>query len=40
VHNALSTGEGQTVTIVSKGTDKEGDVVSEFHFTWTFKAKN
>ncbi len=40
VHNALSTGEGQTVTIVSKGIDQEGDVVSEFHFTWTFKAKN
>jgi len=40
VKNAVSTGEGQTVTIVSKGVDKEGDVASEFHFTWTFKAKN
>lgn len=39
VHNAISTGEGQTVTIISKGTDTEGDIVSEFQFTWTFKAK-
>lgn len=39
VHKAISTGEGQTVTIVSKGTDTEGDIVSEFQFTWTFKAK-
>lgn len=40
VQNAVSTGEGQTVTITSKGTDAEGDIVSEFQFTWTFKARS
>lgn len=39
VHKAISTGEGQTVTIISKGIDSDGDMVSEFQFTWTFKAK-
>ncbi|MBE0651105.1 MAG: DUF4442 domain-containing protein [Bacteroidales bacterium] len=40
VKNAVSTGEGQTVTITSRGLDTQGDIVSEFKFTWTFKAKN
>jgi len=40
VHKAISTGEGQTVNILSKGIDTEGDIVSEFKFTWTFKAKS
>lgn len=40
VHKAISTGEGQTVNIASKGIDSEGDIVSEFQFTWTFKAKS
>jgi len=40
VKKALETGEGQTVKVKSEGIDKEGDIVSEFYFTWTFKAKN
>ncbi len=40
VKQALETGEGQTVTITTTGTDSSGDVVSVFHFTWTFKAKS
>ncbi len=40
VKNALITGTGQTVVITSKGIDDQGDTVSEFQFTWTFKAKN
>jgi hypothetical protein len=40
VKKAIETGEGQTVTVTSTGTDSEGDVVSVFHFTWTFKAKS
>ena len=40
VKKTLETGEGQTVTITTKGTDSDGDVVSVFHFTWTFKAKS
>ncbi len=39
VKKALETGEGQTVTITSIGVDQTGDKVSEFQFTWTFKAK-
>jgi hypothetical protein len=36
---AVETGEGQTVTVTSTGVDNQGDTVSEFRFTWTFKAK-
>ena len=39
VQKAIETGEGQTVTITSTGVDTEGNVVSEFNFTWTFKTK-
>ena len=39
VQQTLKTGEGQTVTITSIGIDEAGDQVSEFQFTWTFKAK-
>ena len=39
VQETLKTGEGKTVTITSTGIDESGDQVSEFHFTWTFKAK-
>jgi DNA-binding protein len=40
VDKAISTGEGQLVNIISKGIDSKGDMVSEFQFTWTFKAKS
>ncbi len=40
VRNAVETGEGQTVTVTTTGVDAEGDVVSVFHFTWTFKTKS
>jgi hypothetical protein len=39
VSETLKTGEGRTVTITSIGIDEAGDQVSEFQFTWTFKAK-
>ncbi len=39
VQKTLKTGEGETVTITSVGVDEAGDQVSEFQFTWTFKAK-
>ena len=39
VKKTLETGEGVTVPIVSIGIDEAGDQVSEFKFTWTFKAK-
>ncbi len=40
VEKTVKTGEGVTVEAKSVGIDKEGDVVSEFTFIWTFKAKN
>jgi hypothetical protein len=39
ISETLKTGEGRTVTITSIGIDEAGDQVSEFQFTWTFKAK-
>jgi len=40
VEHAITTGEGQTVTVSSTGVDSEGDVVSHFKFTWSFKSKS
>jgi hypothetical protein len=39
IRETLETGEGRTATITSVGIDEAGDKVSEFIFTWTFKAK-
>jgi hypothetical protein len=39
VRKTLESGEGVTVPITSIGIDEAGDQVSEFKFTWTFKAK-
>ncbi len=39
IAKSIETGEGQTVDVTSVGVDKEGDVVAEFVFTWTFKLK-
>ncbi len=40
IGKAIQEGVGQTVTITSTGVDSQGDIVSTFHFTWTFKTKN
>ncbi|NPA45221.1 MAG: thioesterase, partial [Chlorobi bacterium] len=37
VEESLKTGEGVTVKVKSTGKNINGDVVSEFYFTWTFK---
>ena len=39
IEKSIETAEGQTVDVVSQGFDKEGDMVAEFIFTWTFKPK-
>lgn len=39
IDKSIETGEGQIIEVKSIGTDKEGDVVAEFAFTWTFKPK-
>lgn len=36
---AIETGEGQTLLMKSIGVDEQGDQVSEFLFTWSFKVK-
>ncbi len=39
VDAAIQTGEGTTVTCKSKGMNESGDLVAEFNFTWSFKAR-
>ena len=39
IEEALSTGQGHSITCYSIGKNKEGEIVSEFWFTWSFKAK-
>jgi len=40
VDKCLESGAGQTVKVLSKGTDISGAEVAEFYFTWTFKPKS
>jgi len=39
VQKALETGEGQTITALAKGFQKNNELVSEFKFTWSFKVR-
>jgi hypothetical protein len=39
VEKSIETNEGVSVTVRSVGKDKTGEIVSVFHFTWTFKPK-
>ena len=39
VEESIKTGEGVTIETKSVGLDSEGQLVSEFYFTWTFKPK-
>lgn len=39
VEECIQTGKGITVEVKSIGTDKTGDRVAEFYFTWSFKVK-
>lgn len=40
IMNAIESGEGQTVWLLSKGSNQEGSIVSEFSFEWTLKVRN
>jgi hypothetical protein len=40
ISKAITTGEGQTLWLKSKGIDEKGDQVSEFDFEWTVKIKS
>lgn len=39
VEEAIATGEPRTVRAKSVGRNKEGDLIAEFYFTWSFRAK-
>ncbi|MAO09030.1 MAG: thioesterase [Alteromonas sp.] len=39
IAKAVETGEGQTCWMTSVGRNKEGVIVSEFHFEWTVKLR-
>ncbi|MGB1018768.1 MAG: DUF4442 domain-containing protein [Chitinophagales bacterium] len=40
VEDAISSGEGKTVTIETIGLNKKGEEISTFTFTWSFKQKS
>lgn len=40
IEKAVSSGEPQTFTARSTGTNREGETVAEFFITWSFKASN
>jgi hypothetical protein len=39
VNEAISDAEGKSVTITSTGRNKNGELVAEFVFTWSFKVR-
>ena len=39
INDAISSKKGVSLNVTSKGVDEEGDIVSEFQFTWTFKLR-
>ncbi|MEO7311638.1 MAG: DUF4442 domain-containing protein [Chitinophagaceae bacterium] len=39
IEKSRTTGEGQAVECISIGKNKEGELVSEFKVTWSFKAR-
>jgi hypothetical protein len=39
IKETIATGEGKTLICKSVGRNEKGEVVAEFNFTWSFKAK-
>ena len=39
INKAITSGEGKTIVCKSIGTNSANEVVAEFNFTWSFKAK-
>jgi hypothetical protein len=39
INESIETGEGKTIVSKSVGKNEKGEVVAEFNFTWSFKAK-
>lgn len=40
VDEAITTGEATTINCYTVGTNEQGEVVADFHFTWSFKVKS
>ena len=40
IEQTIATGEGQTLTCTSVGKNEQNEIVAEFIFTWSFKAKS
>lgn len=40
VEQSIATGESKSITVKSTGTNKNGELIAEFLFTWSFKVKN
>jgi hypothetical protein len=39
IEEAIASKEGRTIVCKSIGTNSNGEIVSEFNITWSFKAK-
>jgi hypothetical protein len=39
IHETIHSGEGVTLVTKSIGTNEKNEIVAEFNFTWSFKAK-
>ena len=39
IEQAITTGEGQTIDVISIGRNASGEVISEFLISWSFKGK-
>ena len=39
INDAISSGEGKTLVSKSIGRNQKNEIVAEFNFTWSFKAK-
>ncbi|MFM8806166.1 MAG: DUF4442 domain-containing protein [Sphingomonadales bacterium] len=40
IQRAIETGTSTTLTATASGTNKHGELVAQFRFTWSFKIKN
>jgi hypothetical protein len=40
INESITTGEGKTITTLSKGKNSANETVAEFLITWSFKAKS
>jgi hypothetical protein len=39
IEEAVATGEGRTIRVKTVGKNKSGELVAEFHITWSFKTR-